>query len=356
MKVILGFTGIRKFVFLNLVLFMGFYSVLNAYETNKTKAILKLDTKGHTSIIRDIIITKNGEIISASDDKTIRVWDIESGREKSKILGEIGDGDEGKIYAIALSASEKYLAVGGFLAKSGSSNVGQIRIYNYQNKKLLKVLKSHNSVVLDLSFSEDDKFLISGSADNRAKIWDVENDFKLFDTIEFHTNDIYATKIIKKNNKYFAISAGFDKKIALYDMQKREILKTHTLNYKLAFLANNKKHIVVCGFAKEIKIYDYNLNLIKTIQSKTMPDGLAYSRDGEFLIAGTDTYPYNVNIYKSKNYTLLNSFKKHTNTTIAVAFYQSKNKTYGVSGGGANYEIYVWDINNLKVKTKINGG
>ena len=44
------------------------------YSSN---AILKLDTKGHTAIINDIIVTKSRDIISASDDKTIRVWDIE---------------------------------------------------------------------------------------------------------------------------------------------------------------------------------------------------------------------------------------------------------------------------------------
>jgi len=61
------------------------YTTLFAKE-----AILKLDTKGHTALIRDIIVTKSGDIISASDDKTIRVWDSRSGREKRKILGQIG--------------------------------------------------------------------------------------------------------------------------------------------------------------------------------------------------------------------------------------------------------------------------
>ncbi len=54
-------------------------------NSTKKEAILKLDTKGHTSIINDIIVTKSGDIISASDDKTIRVWDSSTGREKRKI-------------------------------------------------------------------------------------------------------------------------------------------------------------------------------------------------------------------------------------------------------------------------------
>ena len=48
----------------------------------KTEAILKLNTKGHTDKITDIIVTKSGDIISASDDKTIRVWD----KNKREIL------------------------------------------------------------------------------------------------------------------------------------------------------------------------------------------------------------------------------------------------------------------------------
>jgi len=62
------------------------------HAPTKTEAILKLDTKGHTAKIRDIIVTKSGDIISASDDKTIRVWDSKTGKEKRKILGQIGAG------------------------------------------------------------------------------------------------------------------------------------------------------------------------------------------------------------------------------------------------------------------------
>ena len=69
--------------------------------------ILQLDTGGHTGLINDVIVTKSEDIITASDDKTIRVWDSATGREKRKILGEIGAGSEGMIYAIALSPDEE---------------------------------------------------------------------------------------------------------------------------------------------------------------------------------------------------------------------------------------------------------
>jgi WD40 repeat protein len=59
---------------------------------------LELDTKGHMALIRSIVFTPDGsELISASDDKTIRVWDVGTGRVVRTIRGEIGDGDPGKI-------------------------------------------------------------------------------------------------------------------------------------------------------------------------------------------------------------------------------------------------------------------
>jgi len=82
------------FNFIVLLLFIGCKensTIIPHYNTRATniEAILKLDTKGHTAMIRDIIVTKSGDIISASDDKTIRVWDSATGKEKRKILGQI---------------------------------------------------------------------------------------------------------------------------------------------------------------------------------------------------------------------------------------------------------------------------
>ena len=308
------------------------------------ESILRLDTKGHIGIINDIIVTKNADIISASSDKTIRVWG-KNGIEKRKILGEIGKGNKGKIFAIALSPNEKYLAVGGFL-----ENFGNIRIYNYKSGKLIKLLKSHTNIVNNLAFSDDEKYLISASSDKTAKIWNMKN-FTLFDTIKTHKNSVYASKIIQ--NRY-AVIAGLDGKLDIYDIQNHHSIKSRQLNDRLLYLAINKiKHqIAVCGDNHKINIYDYNLNHIKTIHGNHIFAGLNYSKDGKYLIAGASSEPNNVNIYKTDNYSLYKVFKKHTNLVKAVNFI---NDSLAVSGGGDNNEIYIWDTLTTKVIQKIVG-
>ncbi|NJM34773.1 MAG: PDZ domain-containing protein [Rhodomicrobium sp.] len=74
---------------------------------------LMLDTGGHMALIRSIAFTPDGrELVSASDDKTIRVWDLETGRTLRTIRGEAAPGDPGKNYAMALSPDGKWLAAG----------------------------------------------------------------------------------------------------------------------------------------------------------------------------------------------------------------------------------------------------
>jgi len=336
-----------------------FYTTLLA----SNQAMLKLDTNGHTGMVRDIIVTKNKDIISAGDDKTVRIWN-KNGVEKRKILGQIGSGSEGMIYAIALSNNEELLAVGGYLGSyTGTKDRDEesshwIRIHNYKTGKLIKILKSHTNIINDLAFSADDRYLISGSADYSSKIWDLEDNFALVDTIKFHSKQVYATKIIKKYGRHFAITAAYDNKIALYDIKNREVVKNDESQNRLKYIATSDNaqggNIAVSGYGREIRIYDYDLNLIKRIKPDTKSEGLAYSENGDYLVAGTEGNPnHNVHVYKTRdNYAKKITFSKHENATIAVDFLD--NNTV-VSAGGDNNEIYIWDINTGNVKKKIEG-
>jgi WD40 repeat protein len=85
-------------------------------QTTKSPAppILQIDTGGHKAIIRNVVFTPDGRhLVSAGYDKLIRVWDIETGRTVRTLRGQIGEGPEGMIYAMALSKDGRWLAAGG---------------------------------------------------------------------------------------------------------------------------------------------------------------------------------------------------------------------------------------------------
>src|SRR5712672_2894792 len=78
---------------------------------------LVIDNGGHLGTIRRMVFTSDGNrLISAGDDKVIRIWNIETGAIERTIRGQIGDGTYGAIYGMAVSPDDKYVAVGGFMA------------------------------------------------------------------------------------------------------------------------------------------------------------------------------------------------------------------------------------------------
>ena len=92
--------------------------VLGVAAAAQERLILQLDTGGHMAVIRGLAFTPDGKfIVSAGDDKVIRVWDWRTGKTVRTIRGQSGRGQEGKIYAMALSPDGRWLAAGGYLAR-----------------------------------------------------------------------------------------------------------------------------------------------------------------------------------------------------------------------------------------------
>src|SRR5690242_13379474 len=77
--------------------------------------ILRVETGTHGAPIKRAATDAAGRLLAtASWDKTVRLWSLDAGDLIRILRPPIGDGSEGKVYAVAVSPDGKWVAAGGW--------------------------------------------------------------------------------------------------------------------------------------------------------------------------------------------------------------------------------------------------
>ena len=112
----------------------------------------------HTAAIRRIAVDAAGRYaVTASRDKTARVWDLGTGKLLAVLRVPVGDGDEGKLYAVALSPDGRLIALGGWTGPTGLNE--SIYLLDRLSGRMLKRISGLPRVVTALAFSPDGRHL-----------------------------------------------------------------------------------------------------------------------------------------------------------------------------------------------------
>src|SRR5258706_13907008 len=95
---------------------LGAASELAVAATNPTtEPILRVETGMHTTLIRRVVVdAPRNRLITASDDKTVRIWQMPEARLVSVLRVPIDKGHEGQLFGVAVSPDGKTVAAGGW--------------------------------------------------------------------------------------------------------------------------------------------------------------------------------------------------------------------------------------------------
>ncbi|HPA71998.1 MAG TPA: WD40 repeat domain-containing protein, partial [Spirochaetota bacterium] len=324
---------------------------------------LVLDPGGHTAAVRKVLITSGGKnLVSCSEDKSVKVWDIASGSCVRTFRGHQGDASEGMIYAMALSPGDEYLAVGGWMKglQFGDRSLGSVRLYDFRRGEIVSLLRGHASVVLNLAFSPDGGFLASASADKTVKVWDLKSRRELH-TLRHHGDNVYGLSISPDSARI--ASSSVDGSIALWESRTGRLIQSVKGHDKLAIrvqFSPSSDTLVSASHDGTVKLWD-----ARTLEARgvlyTAPNfytqEIAFSPDGKTLACG-GTYHVKqdgVNLrpvvfldLESKS--VRRTYFAHTNTVQSICW--SPDGRLAASAGDDDHGIHLYASDSLSsVKT-----
>lgn len=322
---------------------------------------LVLDTGGHMATINSIVFTPDGrQLVSGSIDKTIRVWDLATGKTVRILRGEIAPGDPGKIYGVALSPDGKWLAAAGSMPVPGKDG-HYIRLYDFASGRLVARLEGHEEEVYAVAFSHDGRYLISGSADKTAIIWDlgilsrVTNEaapsgapvtLRPWHRLRGHRDYVFGVAFTPDGKR--AVTSSDDHDLRLWRVESGEQIARMTgHNNKVESLDIAADGTIASGDDNgEIRLWDGKTGAFRRVlvrEDRAVGD-LSFSPDGKRLLTGVgfQRAKNDCHVYDIASGREIVSYSGHNNVVFATAI--SPDGRWAATAGGDNHEIHSWDL------------
>ncbi|MHC4867491.1 MAG: TIR domain-containing protein [Planctomycetota bacterium] len=232
----------------------------------------------HTGYVWSAAITPDGKrAVSGSDDKTVRVWDLEKGNRLATLKGHTQ-----LVYSVAITGDGKR-------AVSGSDD-HTVRIWDVEEGKEVAVLKGHTGDVNSVAITGDGKRAVSGSDDHTVRIWDLEKG-KEIAILKGHTGEVYSVAITADGKR--AISGSYDKTVRVWDLEKTEELATLEGHASIVWgvaITGNGKRAVSGSFGGTVRVWDLEKTReVATLEGHTgCVNCVAVTGDGKRAVTGSD--------------------------------------------------------------------
>ncbi|XWK88040.1 MAG: protein kinase [Phormidium sp.] len=246
------------------------------WQLNEGKEIRTLN--GHSDWVYAVAISPDGKIlISGSKDNTLKIWDLETGKQLLNLTGH-----KSSINSVAVSGDNQNIASGSY--------DNSIKIWNRKTGQLLRTLTGHSAPVLSVAFSPNNRTLVSGSVDRTVKVWDWQTGKELR-SLNGHSGDI--NSIALSPDGQLVASGSDDKNIKMWNVNTGRELRTftggHTADINAIVFSPNGKSLASGSDDKTIKLW----NLMTGEQLANFPGHtapvytVAFSPNGKLLVSGS---------------------------------------------------------------------
>jgi WD40 repeat protein len=307
----------------------------------KDKPMLVLDAGGHPGVVWKVLFSPDGkELITVSEDKTVRVWDVATGEAVRVLRPPAGKGPEGMLFAAALSPDGQTLAVGGF---GPPDNPGAIYLIALATGRIECVLRGHTNGIDALAFAPDGKRLASGSSDGTARVWDAATG-ACQRTLTGHTQAVYGVTFAPDGRRLATSSHdGMGRIWSVSTGRAEAVLKGHAKEVRCIAWSRDGKTLATGSLDQSIRLWGADGAPRKRF------DGLAgevfavaFSPDARHLLftRGAGRSGGICSVLDLSGGRERVRFTRHTNSVMDGGL--SPDSALAATTGGNDHETYLW--------------
>ena len=322
-----------------------------AQDRPLTGPVLALDAGGHTATVRRVLFAPDAkELITLSDDKTIRVWDVATGESLRVIRPPIGRGPEGKLYAAAISPDGTLLAVGGFGFQAGNKH--PIYIIALEQGVVTRVLTGHSNVILDLAFSRDGRRLISGSSDNTARVWNLVG-VQDESVLDGHGGAVVGVVFSPDGSQ--CATASLDRTAIVWSVAtgtRAATLLGHAAEVNAIDWSADGRQIATGSDDGSIRVWTPQGESVRTLDrfGDRFLKSVRFTPDGERILFAANSMEAQdqAGLINASTGAITLTFNEHTNSILDARL--SPDRTVAATAGGNNHETWLWSTETGEVQ------